>query len=193
MSAQQKPQAGLQAVLNHPVVRQVQQTVNVQLAGLDKELSKYKVANDLEARTNVPKAISFIGLFGVFVTLIFFNLFGLAQPISTLVGYVLPAYLSVKALESPSENDDKQWLTYWVSFSTLTLVESLFLRLVMYYIPFYFVFKTTFLIWLQLPATRGAEILYHQVIFPFVIRNGRSRNFASGYQPTSTANIHRTE
>ena len=45
-------------------------------------------------------------------------------------------------------------LAYWIVFSSLTCIESLFLRLVMYYMPFYFVFKTVFIIWLQLPATR---------------------------------------
>ena len=41
-------------------------------------------------------------------------MFGLASPISNLIGWALPAYLSVQAIESPSANDDKQWLTYWV-------------------------------------------------------------------------------
>lgn len=49
-----------------------------------------------------------------FITLIFFNMFGLAQPVSNLIGWALPAYLSVQAIESPGQNDDKQWLTYWV-------------------------------------------------------------------------------
>lgn len=49
------------------------------------------------------------------VVLIFFNMFGLAQPVSNLIGWGLPAYLSIHALESPGSNDDKQWLTYWVS------------------------------------------------------------------------------
>lgn len=48
------------------------------------------------------------------VVLIFFNMFGLAQPVSNLIGWGLPAYLSIHALESPGQNDDKQWLTYWV-------------------------------------------------------------------------------
>jgi hypothetical protein len=48
--------------------------------------------------------------------LIFFNLFGLASPLSNLIGWAIPAYLSVQALESPGKDDDKQWLTYWVSF-----------------------------------------------------------------------------
>lgn len=42
-------------------------------------------------------------------------MFGLAQPVSNLIGWVLPAYLSVQAIESPGTDDDKQWLTYWVS------------------------------------------------------------------------------
>jgi hypothetical protein len=41
-------------------------------------------------------------------------MFGLASPVSNLIGWALPAYLSVQAIESPSQNDDKQWLTYWV-------------------------------------------------------------------------------
>jgi len=62
-------------------------------------------------------------LIGSSVVLIFFNMFGLAQPVSNLIGWGLPAYLSIHALESPSTNDDKQWLTYWVS--SLSLPQSM--------------------------------------------------------------------
>jgi receptor expression-enhancing protein 5/6 len=59
---------------------------------------------------------SYIGLtHNSAVFLIFFNTFGLAPFVSNIIGWGLPAYLSVKAIESPSTNDDKQWLTYWVS------------------------------------------------------------------------------
>jgi receptor expression-enhancing protein 5/6 len=50
-------------------------------------------------------------------------MFGLASPISNLIGWALPAYLSVQAIESPSTNDDKQWLTYWVSHRFSALFE----------------------------------------------------------------------
>ena len=49
-------------------------------------------------------------------------MFGLASPVSNLIGWALPAYLSVQAIESPGTNDDKQWLTYWVSQLVLTAI-----------------------------------------------------------------------
>ena len=123
---------------------------------------------DFETRTKVPKAYGVLSLAGSAVVLIFFNIFGLAQPVSNLIGWALPAYLSVQAIESPGTNDDKQWLTYWVVFGSLNLAESLGLRFVLYWIPMWFVIKTLFIIWLMLPATRGAEVLYINVIRPVV-------------------------
>lgn len=40
-----------------------------------------------------------------------------------LVGYAIPAFLSIQALESPQAGDDKQWLTYWIVSSTITVLE----------------------------------------------------------------------
>lgn len=66
----------------------------------------------------------------------------------------MPAYLSIKAIESPSTNDDVQWLTYWVVFGFFNFLESFALRVVLYYLPWYFAFKSIFILWLQLPAFR---------------------------------------
>ncbi len=78
----------------------------------------------------------------------------LAAPVSNLVGWGLPAYLSFKALESPSPNDDVQWLTYWVVFGFFNFLESFAVRVLLYYLPWYYAVKTVFIIWLQLPAFR---------------------------------------
>ena len=71
-----------------------------------------------------------------------------------MIGWGLPAFLSFRAIESPGVQDDVQWLTYWVVFGFLNFVETFALRLVLYYLPFYFAFKTVFLLWLQLPQFR---------------------------------------
>jgi receptor expression-enhancing protein 5/6 len=150
--------------VNHPYVQQASRALQGQVSQLDAELNKYPVLRDVEAKTKIPKAYGVLGLGGVAVLLIFFNLFGLAQPVSNLIGWGLPAYLSIKALESPSTNDDKQWLTYWIVYGTFNLIESVALRPILYWVPFYFVFKSVFIVWLFLPSTRGAEILYFNVL-----------------------------
>ena len=85
------------------------------------QLSKYPALNTIEARTSVPKAYGVLGVTGLFGSLIFFNI--AAGFLSTLLGWGLPAYFSLKALESPSSNDDTQWLTYWVVFGAFQIVE----------------------------------------------------------------------
>lgn len=111
------------------------------------QLNRYPVLRDLETRTKVPKAYGVLGLAVSSVVLIFFNMFGLAQPVSNLIGWALPAYLSVQAIETPGTNDDKQWLTYWVVFGSISLAESMGLRAILYWIPMWFVFKSLFTIW----------------------------------------------
>ena len=64
------------------------------------------------------------------------------------------AYLSFRAIESPQTQDDVQWLTYWAVFGFFNFLESFALRIVLYYLPWYFAFKTIFVLWLQLPAFR---------------------------------------
>ncbi|WOO83490.1 Protein YOP1 [Vanrija pseudolonga] len=175
-----------QNFLNHPYVQQVQKTAQGQLNSLDAELNKFPILRDIEKKTNVPKAYGVLALGASAVLLIFFNLFGLAGAVSNLIGWGLPAYLSIKAIETPSTNDDKQWLTYWVVFGTFNLIESFAIRPILYWIPLYYVFKTVFTIWLFLPATRGAEVLYFNVIRPFVVK-GASRPAAPATSSFSTS------
>ena len=104
----------------------------------------------------MPKSYAFLG--AVLLLAILHSINAFASPVSNLVGWALPAYLSVKALESPSPADDIQWLTYWVVFGFFNFTESFALRIVLYYFPFYFAFKPLFILWLQLPAFRVSAI-----------------------------------
>ncbi|KAH8081170.1 TB2/DP1, HVA22 family-domain-containing protein [Filobasidium floriforme] len=151
-------------VLSHPYVQQGAAVANQYAVRLDKHLSQYPILNKAEEKTRIPKVYGVLSTAGAFIFLIFFNLFGLASPLSNLIGWAIPAYLSVQALESPGKNDDKQWLTYWVVFGLFNFVESAALRPILYYFPFYFVSKTLFISWLMSPQFRGAEILYHNVV-----------------------------
>ncbi|KAF4623046.1 hypothetical protein D9613_001556 [Agrocybe pediades] len=162
-----------QKVQQHPLFVQAQNKAAYYNAQLDKELTKYPVLNNLEQRTQVPKTYAVIGTLALIVFLHSFN--ALAAPVSNLVGWGLPAYLSFKAIESPSPHDDVQWLTYWVVFGFFNFLESFALRLVLYYVPWYFAFKSAFIVWLQLPAFRGAQVAYFNVIKP-VLANVSSQS-----------------
>lgn len=155
-----------QKIQQHPAFVQASNSANYYVNQLDKELTKYPVLNNFEQRTQVPKTYAVIGLLFLVTLLHLFN--PLAAPVSNLVGWGLPAYLSFKALETPQPQDDIQWLTYWVVFGGFNFIESFALRIVLYYFPWYFAFKTVFTLWLQLPAFRGAQITYFNVLKPLL-------------------------
>ncbi|EAU93241.1 YOP1 [Coprinopsis cinerea okayama7 len=181
MSAAQKLQ-------QHPVFVQAQNKASFYVNQLDKELTKYPVLNNLEQRTQVPKAYAVIGTLLLVVVLHTFN--ALAAPVSNLVGWGLPAYLSFKAIESPSPHDDVQWLTYWVVFGFFNFLESFALRLVLYYVPWYFAFKSAFIVWLQLPAFRGAQKIYFTALKP-ILQNISSQTKVVA--PTTSTNAEQSD
>lgn len=166
----------------HPVYQQGQQRFTEYMGQLDKELGRYPVLVDLEAKTGVPKNYGAVVASLAFLSMIFINT--LALPVSNLVGWAFPAFLSMRALETPGHEDDIQWLTYWSVFGFFAFIESFALRIVLHYVPWYFPIKTAFIIWLQLPATRGAHIFYHSVFRP-VVNNFKSKR-AQGTSPYAT-------
>ena len=137
------------------------------LGVLDRELAKYPAIANLEKQTGVPKAYAAIGVAALYFFLIIFNLGG--QFLTNLAGFVIPGYYSLAALFTHTTTDDTQWLTYWVVFSLFTVIES-FISIV-YWFPFYFVFKFIFLLWLALPTFRGAEIIFRSFLVPTVGRH----------------------
>ena len=97
-----------------------------------------------QKKTGVPKEFLAIGA-GVAVLLILVFGVGIAS-LSSLVGFVYPAYKSFQAIESKTKGDDTQWLVYWVIFAIFSIME-VFVNLVLYWIPFYYAFKLAFLLW----------------------------------------------
>ncbi|WFD06250.1 ER membrane protein DP1/Yop1 [Malassezia vespertilionis] len=133
------------------------------LSQLDNELSKYPSLNRFDRHLPVPKSYIAVGLFVVFTILIFFNI--CAGFLTNFIGFVIPAYFSMAALETPQPQDDVQWLTYWVVFGFFTFIES-FVNVILYWFPFYYTFKTLAIVWLVLPQTRGAKLVYHKLMRP---------------------------
>ncbi|CAG8522611.1 16424_t:CDS:2 [Funneliformis mosseae] len=116
----------------------------------DKELSKYEQLDKLEKYTNVPKTYMAAGAAGVVFLLIFFNFWG--QLLSNLIGWVYP-----------DKADDTQWLTYWTVFGFVNIIE-FFSDTILYWMPFYYLFKTVFFLWLFLPPFKGAQVIYSKFL-----------------------------
>jgi len=133
---------------------------------IDKELSKYPVLNNLEKQTSVPKVYAFLGIIGFYFFFIFFNIAG--SFLTNLAGFIIPGYYSLEALFSVGKTDDTQWLTYWVVFAFFTVLESAINAV--YWFPFYYTFKFVFTLWLALPQTGGAQIVFRSFIQPVFAR-----------------------
>merc|ERR1712060_123152 len=93
-------------------------------------------------------------------------MFGIgATYITVAIGVAYPCFMTFLALESEGGDDDKQWLTYWVVFGLLNIVDQCS-GFILSFIPFYFFLKLCFLVFLMHPSTMGATMVYNTYILP---------------------------
>lgn len=127
-------------------------------------INKYLV--QASEQTKVEKEIIAVGAVALLFLLIFFLTGG--DIIIDIIGFVYPFYMSLKAIETETADDDKQWLTYWIVFVLFKLTENV-ADVLISFIPFYFVFKVAFLVWCCHPSFKGATLIYDLVFKAHVV------------------------
>ena len=90
-----------------------------------------------------------------------------------------PTFKSIIALESPSVDDDKQWLTYWCIFGIFSVLDE-FGAFILSYIPYYYFIKVCLLIWLFNPLTQGATVIYSKAVKPVMVKYDKQIKELSG-------------
>jgi len=112
-----------------------------------------------------PGLILGAALFVATVILLLFQGFEICVTAFTVI---YPGLLSIRAIESPEKNDDKVWLTYWIVFGFLHVVET-FLGFVLYFVPYYSWLRVAFFVYLI--QFNGAETLYTTVLKDLLAKN----------------------
>lgn len=89
--------------------------------------------------------------------------------LTSIVCYLIPAYLSFIALESTDKEDDIRYLTYWIVFSmgevTTPLLKLFFNRFT------YMAFRIVLTLVLLHPESGLAALIYNKAVKPFLSEN----------------------
>ncbi|CAL1526447.1 unnamed protein product [Lymnaea stagnalis] len=142
-------------------------------ARLDKVLHEKNKLNDyleiIEKKTGVRRL--YVALVFISIIIVWLMVGYGSQFLCNFIGFIYPAYASVKAIESHDKEDDTKWLTYWVVYSVFSLVE-FFSDIFLFWIPFYWLLKCIFLVWCFMPVPwNGSHTLYYRFIRPFILRH----------------------
>lgn len=93
-----------------------------------------------------------------------------AKLLSSITSFLFPLFASYKALKTSDPAQLTPWLMYWVVLACALLVES-WTEWFLVWVPLYSYIRLLFLLYLVLPQTQGARVIYTTYIHPYLEEN----------------------
>ena len=87
--------------------------------------------------------------------------------VCALLTCVYPMIQSVRTIENKNEDDTNTWLSFWTVYGIFQIIE-MFFEFILAFIPYYYILRVAFFIFLMAPQTNGAAIIYKSAISPFL-------------------------
>ena len=87
--------------------------------------------------------------------------------VCALLTCVYPMLMSIKTIESKSDEDTKNWLSFWTVFGVFSIIE-MFFGFILAFIPYYSIIRIVFFVYLMAPQTNGAHAFYASVLAPYL-------------------------
>ncbi|KAG0659445.1 ER membrane protein DP1/Yop1 [Monosporozyma unispora] len=130
------------------------------------QLDQFKLFQNLESKTKVPRTYWTSSSVVLYLLLTFLNVGGMGEILSNFIGFIIPTINSIKALKTKGDHSDDQfWLSYWIIFGFLNIIE-FWSSTILYLVPFYWVLKVVFLLYISIPSTGGCQWVYNKLIEP---------------------------
>ena len=87
----------------------------------------------------------------IYFSSLFFGIFFGSNLLTFSITMLYPIFKSIQAINSSNEDDQKQWLSYWVIYSFTTVWEWTGGIVLSYILPLFWLWKLLFWIWLMAP------------------------------------------
>jgi len=86
------------------------------------------------------------------------------------VGFSIQHTHRLKLCAQKNVREYVKWMMYWIVFAVFSFLE-VFFDVFISWLPFYYELKIGFVLWLCLPATKGAGIVYRKLVHPQLVKN----------------------
>lgn len=145
---------------------------------LDRELSKYSLLLQAEQRSGVKKSHLIIYSAVALISLLFLRF--LPSFVLSLAILSYPGLMTLGAVEGGSKGEIAQWLSYWLIIGGLYFGQVITGHALTHLYLFNLA-RLVLVLWLSLPATRGATLIYERVLRPLG-RNGEVKEIIAHFQ-----------